>query len=220
MKTRLILVLGLAVLAAGCDKDALRLAQEALALLGNYEQQLDRKLAAERAAYAGQAQVQAQAQRDQVIESLAQERVERARTLALDFLEGQKRVTRWREPLRDYANADYRQQRDLLLQALETEGQSLAQIQKVELDRQKVAALRTALTALTKKAGLVEQAQAVADFAKDVKTDLDKLVCDGLTAQIAEQTKASAAATNEADKKKADAAVKAATDQKKARCAS
>ena len=40
MKTRLILVLGVAVLAAGCDKDALRLAQEALALLGNYEQRI------------------------------------------------------------------------------------------------------------------------------------------------------------------------------------
>src|SRR5262249_7233662 len=123
-------------------------------------------------------------------------------------------------PLREYANADYRQQRDLLLPAMEAEGQTLAQIQKVEVDRQRVAALRAALTNLTKKQGLVEQAGEVADFVKNVKTDLDKRVCDGLTAQIAEQTKVAAAATNDADKKKAQAAVNAATEQKKTRCTS
>jgi hypothetical protein len=217
--TRLVLVLGGALLASSCDKDALNLAQEALKLLEFYEQQLDRKLSDEHTAYIAQAQVQAQATREQAIESLAQDRMERARSLALDFLEGQKRISRWREPLRDYANADYRAQRDLLLPAMETEGATLAQIQKVEVDRQKVAALRAALTNLTKKPGLVEQATDVANFVKDVKTDLDKRVCDGLTATIAEQQKAAAApGVSEADKKKAQTAVNAATEQKKARC--
>lgn len=201
---RALTVVLLAVWSAGCDEDALRLAREAREVLLTYEKELGRKLVAEQRAYGEQSQVMAQAHREQLASSLEQERMERARTLALDFVESNVRVTRWREPLRAYANSDYTIQRALLLQDLGSEMGWVARIQALQVDKQKIRALATALGALSEKASFTDQVRAFAEFAEQVKTDFDTQVCTSLAMQAKEAATAlKAAAGNDAALRKA-----------------
>jgi hypothetical protein len=144
--------------------------------------------------------------------------MERARTLSLDLVENDTRVTRWREPLRAYANADYLVQRELFMQDLGSEMGFVARIQALQIDKQKIRALVTALGALSEKISFTDQVKAFAAFAEEVKTDFDKQVCDSLAAQLKEATAAvKAAAGNEAELKKAAAsetAIKALRQEK------
>src|SRR5947207_2634683 len=116
MKSSLIAPIALAVLLAGCDANALKMAKDAGAVLDRYQKELDRKLAAEQKAYQRQALIEAEANREQAFSNLEQERVERARGYAADLVENQKRVSKWREQLRDYALVDFTVQRDFLLE--------------------------------------------------------------------------------------------------------
>jgi hypothetical protein len=208
----------LAPLTAACDEDALRLAREARGVLATYEKELGRKIAAEQRAYERQSQVMSVAHREQLASGLEQERIERARTLSLDLVENQTRVTRWREPLRAYAAADYGVQRELLLQDLGSEMGFVSRIQALEIDKQKVRAVGTALDALSEKISFTDQVKAFAEFAEDVKTGFEKQVCDSLAAQLQEASAAAkAAAGNEPELKKAtaaEAAVKALRQEK------
>lgn len=207
---RILTVVLLAVWSAGCDEDALRLAREAREVLLTYEKALGRKLAAEQRAYGEQSQVMAMAHREQLHSNLEQERMERARTLALDFVESNVRVTRWRAPLRAYANADYAVQRALLVQDLGSEMGWIARIQALQVDKQKICALATALGALSEKASFTDQVKAFAEFAEQVKTDFDAQVCSSLAAQATEAAAAVTAAAGD------DAAVRKARAQAEA----
>lgn len=207
---RVLTVVLLAIWSAGCDEDALRLAREAREVLLTYEKELGRKLAAEQRAYGEQSQVMALAHREQLASNLEQERTERARTLALDFVESDARVTRWREPLRAYANADYAVQRALLEQDLGSEMGWVARIQALQVDKQKIRALATALGALSEKASFTDQVQAFAEFADQAKTDFDAQVCTSLAAQAKDAAAAvTAAAGNESALRKAKAQAEA-----------
>jgi hypothetical protein len=204
---RILCVALLAVSTTACDEDALRLAKEARDVLVTYEKELARKIAAEQRAYAAQSQVMAVAHREQLASNLEQERMERARTLSLDLVENQLRVTRWREPLRAYANADYRVQRELLLADLGSEMGFVARIQALQIDKQKVRALVTALGALSEKIKFTDQVKAFAEFAEATKTDFEKQVCDSLAEQLKEaNTAVKTNAGNPAELKKATAA--------------
>jgi hypothetical protein len=204
---RILCVVLLGVSTAACDEDALRLAREARGVLVTYEKELGRKIAAEQRAYDRQSQVMAVAHREQLASGLEQERIERARTLSLDLVENQTRVTRWREPLRAYAAADYGVQRELLLQDLGSEMNFVARIQALEIDKQKIRAVATALDALSEKISFTDQVKAFAEFAQEVKTDFEKQVCDSLARQLEEASASvKAAAGNEPELKKAKAA--------------
>lgn len=222
-------VMVLAMLLAGCDTNARRMATEAGALLDRYEKQLNLKLAAEQKAYQKQALIEAEANREQAFANLEQERVERARGFAADLVENQKRVSKWRDQLRDYAQVDFAVQREFLLENLNGESRFLEHIVTLQLNKAKIAALSKALDALTKKDKLVDQAQELGDFAKDTQTAFDKDVCAGLKDDLATQAAAVSAAVRKvadltaahaaqteidaaaADKKKADAALAATT---------
>lgn len=205
-------ILVLALACTACDEDALRMAREARQILSSYERELEKRIGLETTAYTRQAQVMAQAHREQLLSNLEQERLERARTVALDLIENRRPVTRWREPLRDYAKADYTVQRELLLHGLEGDGQMFARLQALQVDKQKIAALGRALEALTEKTSTVDQLRQLATFASDTKTAFDLRACEALAAQLKEaQAAVAAAGTNAADKKRAEASVAAVT---------
>jgi hypothetical protein len=205
----------LALALAGCDENALRMAGEARNVLGAYERELERKLASEQKAYTQQVQIEAQAVREQTYASLEQERIERARTLALDLIGGRD-VTRWRDPIRDYAKADFAIQREALLADMNAQSQFLEKIQALAVDKQKVAALAKAFAALSEKPGLADQLKGLADFAKESKDDFDKAVCDGLAAQVKEkQAQVDNPATSPENKKKAQTALDALKETQK-----
>ncbi len=149
--------------------------------------------------------------------NLEQERIERSRALALDLIEGKQDVGRWREPIREYAKADYAIQRDILLADMNSQFQFLEKIQALAVDKQKIAALSKALDLLSEKPAMADQLKDLADFAKEAKNDFDKAVCDGLAAQIKYKKTQVASASTDVDKKKAQTALNALQDNQKAK---
>ena len=201
----------------GCDEDALRMAKEAHNVLSTYELELEHKLASEQKAYIQQAQIEAEAEREQVYSNLEQERLERSRTLALDLIEGKQDANRWREPIREYAKADYSIQRDVLLADMNSQFQFLEKIQALTVDKQKISALSKAFDLLSEKRGLADQLKDLADFAKETKGDFDKAVCDGLAAQIKDKETQVAHAGSDSDKRKAQTALDALKENQKSK---
>jgi hypothetical protein len=185
------------------------MAKDARALLNSYETELVKKLVAEQTAYQLQAQVEARARREQAFANLEQERIERSRAMALDFLDGKRGVARWQEPVRDYARKDYEIQRGFLLEDMNGQMQFLARIQTLEVDKQKISALKQAFGALAEKPTLTEQAEQLASFAKDTSSEFDKQLCANLASQLKEKTAEIASLTIEADKNKANVALNA-----------
>jgi len=217
MKSRLAIGSLIALGLTGCDENALRIAKEAHNVLSAYEQELEHKLASEQKAYTQQAQIEAEAGREQMYSNLEQERIERSRTLALDLIEGKQDVGRWREPIREYAKADYAIQRDILLADMNSQFQFLEKIQALAVDKQKIAALSKAFDLLSEKPALADQLKDLTNFAKEAKDDFDKAVCNGLAAQIKDKEMQVANASTDADKKKAQTALDALKDNQKAK---
>lgn len=206
-----------ALVLAGCDENALRMAKEAHGILNSYELQLERKLDSEQKAYTQQAQIEAEAAREQMYSNLDQERIERSRSLALDIIEGKQDLGRWREPIRDYAKVDYAIQRDILLADMNSQSQFLEKIQALAIDKQKITALSKAFDLLSAKPSLANQLKDLTDFAKESKNDFDKAVCGGLAAQVKDkETQVANAATN-AEKKKIQTTLDALKDDQKAK---
>ena len=205
------------LLLTGCDERALQMAKDARALLDSYEKELAKKLAAEQNAYRLQAQVEARAQREQAFANLEQERIERSRAMALDFLDGKRAVARWQEPVRDYARKDYEIQRGFLLEDMNGQMQFLARIQTLEVDKQKISALKQAFGALAEKPSLTAQAEQLASFAKETSSEFETQLCSNLTLQLKEKTAEIASLTAEADKKKATVALNALKSMKSAK---
>ena len=205
------------LLLTGCDERALQMAKDARALLDSYEKELGKKLAAEQNAYRLQAQVEARAQREQAFANLEQERIERSRAMALDFLDGKRAVARWQEPVRDYARKDYEIQRGFLLEDMNGQMQFLARIQTLEVDKQKISALKQAFGALAEKPSLTAQAEQLASFAKETSSEFETQLCSNLTLQLKEKTAEIASLTAEADKKRATVALNALKSMKSAK---
>jgi len=212
----LALVLG-PFLLAGCDEKALQMAKDANALLTTYEKELEKKLLAEQNAYQLQAQVEANAQRRQAFANLEQERIGRSRVMALDFSEGKRKTTRWREPVREYATKDYEIQRGFLMEGMNEQMHFLSRIQTLEVNKQKISALKKAFGTLSEKPALTEQAQQLAAFAKESGAEFDKQLCVSLAQQLKEKSAEAAALTGEADKNKANVAISALEEMKKSK---
>jgi hypothetical protein len=187
-------------------------------VLNAYQAQLERRIAAEQSAYTEQAQIEAEAAREQALSNLEQERLERSRGLALDILSGKQEVARWREPVRDYSKVDYSIQRDFLVADLDARSQFVQKIQALTVDKQKIAALGKGFGALAEKPGLFDQLKGLGDVAKETSDDFEKAVCDGLAAEIVEKTKlVNSAGIGAEDKTKAQTAVAALQDIQKSK---
>ena len=215
MRPRLLIISLTALVFTGCDENALRMAKEARNVLNAYERELEHKLASEQQAYTRQAQIEAEAAREQTYSNLEQERIERSRSLALDLMDGTLAVSRWREPIREYAKADFAIQRDMLLAGMDSESRYLEKIQALSIDKQKIAALSHVFGTLAEKPALADQLKGLSDFAKETKTDFDKAVCDGLAAQIKDKEAEVESATTDPDRKKAQTALDALKDTQK-----
>jgi hypothetical protein len=219
MRARLLIVPLIALTFTACDEKALQMAKDVGKVLSAYQAQLERRIAAEQSAYTQQAQIEAEATREQALSNLEQERLERSRGLALDILSGKQDVARWREPIRDYAKVDYSIQHDFLLADMDAQSQFVQRIQALTLDKQKIAALSKAFGALAEKPGLFDQLKGLGDFAKETSDDFEKAVCGGLAGQVSEKTKlADSTGIGADDKKKAQTAVAALQDTEKTKC--
>src|SRR4051794_10711696 len=169
--------LAVALLFSGCDSDARRLAKEAHSALSEYRKELDRQSDIERRAYRAQSGVEAEAARDQAFSELDQEKIERARSLAADAIEGRWSTSKWRSALREYAEADIKVRRDLLAGESERQVALTSRLAALQLSKDRIDALSKALKDLSENPKLFEEAKSAGDFTKSVMNELDKKAC-------------------------------------------
>lgn len=177
---KLLLCVLLAPLTSGCDEKAQAFARRTADILQQRSGELSRKIAAETKAYADVAAVAAETQRDLIDSSLANERSARTIALAADYDESRKPPSRWQTDLAEYAQIDYRLNRDLLAADVNAGGEFQQKLQTLEMEQARVDALAKFLAALAQKPTLTEDLQAIGSFAEDTKKAFDTKVCEAL----------------------------------------
>jgi hypothetical protein len=176
----LLLCVLLAPLASACDEEARQFALRTAEILQQRSAELTRKIAAEQKAYQDVSSIANETQRDLIESSLNNERSARSIALAADYDEGRKPASRWQSDLAEYAQIDYRLNRDLLSADMGAGAEFMQKLQELEIEQAKVDALAKLLAALAKKPSLKTDLEAVSAFAEDTKAEFDKKVCEAL----------------------------------------
>ena len=172
---------------AGCDdKDAQQYAQELINVLDSYQEQVDRKVAAEKDSYKELAGVYERARQRNIEQTLEDERVERSEKLATVMVDADHlpRNTAILESLREYADEDFASTRDFLQIETDAQGQFLGDIEALEFESETIDELRVSLKLLAKPKGNLKRMSDAARFAQDTKKEFDKLVCKDLDAAL------------------------------------
>jgi hypothetical protein len=177
---RLLAVLLLLPLVSACDEEARQFAARTAEILQQRSVQLSAKIAKESAVYNAIATHALESSRQLADSRLLNERMERASVLALDYVEGSKKASRWRTDLTEYARLDYTVNRQLLTQDMNAQSRFMTQIQALSLEQDKVDALAMLLATLAKKRPVLEDLQAAGTFLEETKAEFDKKVCDQL----------------------------------------
>jgi hypothetical protein len=198
----------LSSLAVACDDKARDFATKTKQILDQRSAQLSAKIGAEKIAYERSAAHAAEDHRALVESSLQNERNERSDALAADYEEGRKPVSLWRKDLADYAQIDYRVNRQLLTDDVEASSRYLNNFAELAVEKDKVDALSKLLASLAKKPTLKSDIEALATFASDTKDEFEKKVCADLKAKKGGQDDAAKAAQKAYDAKKCDAVLK------------
>jgi len=186
----LALCLLLAPALSACDEEARQFAVRTAEILQQRSAELTKKIAAERKADNAVATLANQVQRDLIESSLNNERTSRSIALAAEYDEGRKPASRWQADLAEYAQMDYRLNRDLLSADFGAGADYLQKLQALEIEQAKVDALATLLARLAKKPSLAEDLQAIGAFAEDTKAEFDKKVCAALAKDSSAEAKA------------------------------
>lgn len=194
---------------SGCDESALDFAAKTKDILDQRSAQLAKKIAAEKDAYNKEASHAAEDHRELVNLSLLNERNQRARTLASDYIESRKPISHWRNDLAEYAQIEYEANRDMLTAEIDANSRYLQNFEDLSIEQDKVEALSKLLVALSKKISLKSNIEALASFAQDTQQEFDKKVCAQLQSQKDGSDNAAKAAANTFTAKGCDAVLKA-----------
>ena len=176
---RVLLSLAGLVLLAGCEDDqrARKFARELLAVLKNYQQQVDRKIQAEQASYKALAELYARAEQEQCSEALSLERRERALRdadavldeTALNPARPAPSLARLQASLRDYAALDFDRTEKLLAGQREAQTRFLAALEDLQAESHRLATLARLLEGLAQPRKPAAQFQDLAAFAGQVE---------------------------------------------------
>lgn len=197
---------------SGCgDKAAQDLANQLIGVANSYQEQVDRTNDAERKAYKKLASIYVDAQRNNVLLSLRQERIERARLVADEGVETKRvplTISEIESQLREYAELDFEATRKLMKEESEARALYLSQLAKLKSDSVKVEALTQTFAALAKSKTKVDEVKEMITFFQESKKEFDKLFCEDLKAKIASVQKQIAALKNAPAGEKPDAKLK------------
>lgn len=188
---KLLAITGCALLLSfmsGCgDKVAEDLAAKLITVADSYQEQVDHTNDVERKVYKKLASTYVNAQRNNVFQSLAEERIERARWVADQAVEVKRLPLTLSEiegRLRDYAELDFEATRALMKEESEARAQYLSQLAKLKADSVKVEALTESLAVLAKGKSKAEQVREIISFFQESKKEFDKLFCIDVKAKI------------------------------------
>jgi hypothetical protein len=168
------------------DKDARQYAQQLISVLDTYQQQVDKKITAEKNSYKELATAYENARQRNIEESLEAERVERAEGLATKIATADRapRSSEILESLRSYTDHDFTISKDFLQIEADAQAQFLGDIEALEFESENIDDLRAALKELGKDKGQLKRIRDATRFVGDVKTHLDKLTCQDLDTEL------------------------------------
>jgi hypothetical protein len=172
---------------AGCDdKDARQYAQELVNVLDSYQEQVDRKVTAEKDSYKELAGVYERARQQNIEQTLEDERVERSEKLATVMVDADHlpRNTEILESLRAYAEEDFGSTRDFLQIEADAQAQFLGDIEALEFESETIDDLRASLKLLAKPKGNLKRIRDAAVFVQDTKKEFDQLLCKDVEAAL------------------------------------
>lgn len=173
-------------LLTSCDSEAREFATKTAALLRQRSAQLTLKIKAETEAYQQIAGIFAESSRTLIDTTLRNERESRAMTLAADYVEERKPISRWQSDLMDYAQVDAATTRDLLTSDIDASSKYLQGIQALAIEQAKVEVLAKLLERLATTPTLLQDGEAIGKFIQDTKSEVDKQACAALEAKIAD----------------------------------
>lgn len=174
----------------GCeDKDAQQYAKQLIAVLDSYQEQVDRKVTAEKNSYKELAAVYERARERNIEDTLEVERVERAETLASSMIIANHlpRNTEILASLQAYAAQDLTLTKEFLQVEADAQAQFLGDIEALEFESETIDDLRNSLKQLAKPKGKLKRLKDAAEFAEETKKEFDKLICKDLDAEINSQ---------------------------------
>jgi hypothetical protein len=179
-------VLFLSVLLSGCagEEEARQYAAQLAAILTSYQQHVDAQIKAQTEAYDDLfSELDNAALKDQRGQSES-ERARRTVELADRLLSASEQEyarftrTRFRETLDAFAEEEFAKNRDIVTRDLESYRRFLAGTQELRQQAAEISQLEKQFTDLSKKAGPLDEIQRLAAFRGEVKSRLDKLICD------------------------------------------
>jgi Tfp pilus assembly protein FimV len=184
-KTFTILLSAALILLAGCDDKARDFAKNAKVLLDEYSRRIDRQIQVESEYYQRNAVLQVRHQHENAANAARADRSERVVEQALRLNPDRTTI---RSVLKDYAQSEYNSRRAAYLGETELTRQFLANIQALQADKERIAALGKLLDSLSAKRGTVEQIKAVQQAVGETKDDFDKLICKDINERLGKAT--------------------------------
>ena len=180
-------------------------------LLADYQKAITGQISAQMKSYVTVGEAAEQGRRNEVEDTLANERLGRAELMADDFITRYRPITHWKEYLRDYAALDFKSNRELLELDTLDGSRFLQGVQDLKADFEQGQALDKVLAALEKKKSPWDDLKTFGAIAKDTEDEFDKLVCAGLQTDLQTKQTAKTAADTTNDTVKS-AALGAAID--------
>jgi hypothetical protein len=174
-------------LLTGCDdKDAREYANRLIDVLDSYQEEVDKKVSAEKDSYKELANAYDAARRRNIDETLEDERVERARKMAASMIDASHppRDSEILESLRTYGDVDFGTTKDFLQVESDNQVQFLGDIEALEFESSTIDDLRASLKELAKPKGHLKSIRDAAVFAEDAKKEFDMLTCQDLSTEI------------------------------------
>ncbi len=177
----------LCTLMTGCagEEQARQYAAQLAAILKSYQDNVDKHLKAQVAAYESLAKALDESASRDVQRTSETDREERAVQLADQLLSASAEEyssftrTRFREALGAFAEREFGKNRDMVTRDLDSYRRFLVGTQDLQQEAADVGQLEKQFTDLSKKSGTVDQIKRLAAFGQDVKSKYDKLLCDG-----------------------------------------
>jgi hypothetical protein len=172
-------------LTTGCsDKEARDYAALLVTVVERYQAQIGRKVAAERKSYKDLAGVFAQAQTDDMIDSLLLDRTERSQAVAAQLVNGEIAPSRIPDLLRAYAAHDFDQTRQIFQREMDAGAHYLAGLEDLNAEAEKIETLHKLLQGLADGKGLATRSKDLTAFAQATAAQYSSDICKDLLHQI------------------------------------
>lgn len=172
---------------SGCgDDEAREYAAKMIPVLDSYQEQLSQKIKAEQDSYDELAEAFEEAREADIRIRLAAERVRRSEDSAEEFTSAKEPPTLSQilASVQKYAKTDFEATQGILQEGLDARSQYLNDLEGLEVELQKVKALKEALKELSKDKSDFKKFKGATEFLLKTDEGINKLLCADLKKQL------------------------------------